>query len=268
MSTLRDDYDPNDIPLNSSAIHRIDTSLFELSLEDDVDKDAGAANNDAALAIDSPIERTFSHKVSANVRAQRWLNRLAYQIARSRPLQAVWAMVVIASVATLYLTLTYRIEHIDDSLILMQELGELDTRVLSLEREFMSQDMQSLKESVQSADTRRVFLDYRALAVWLSEKASFAEQLGLEFSYTLGDSEASAIEGMLEVPIMMVLGSEISNEQVYLRALEFLKRVVSTPFYVELSETTLRGEGKGARELNATLRVWVHSTVKAANYAE
>ncbi|MEL7297749.1 MAG: hypothetical protein AAGJ86_08785 [Pseudomonadota bacterium] len=34
MSMLRDDYDPTDTPLNSSAIFRVDTSLFELDVDE------------------------------------------------------------------------------------------------------------------------------------------------------------------------------------------------------------------------------------------
>lgn len=261
MSTLRDDYDPTDIPLNSSAIFRIDTSAFDLELEEDVDE--GRPIN--ADATNERADSTASYRVSWRVQLQRALNRVAYRVYRNRWLQAAWAGIVIACAVTIAFELTSRIDHIDDNLALVAEVGKLDTELLNISRKWSLEEMKALEQSVARADTRRVFLDYRSLAVWLREKAVFAEQLDLEFAYNLGGSEASQIDDMYEVPVLVTLSSSAADGEAYLRTLEFLKRVVSTPFYVEISEAALTGEGRGARELKATLRVWVHSSVKAVS---
>lgn len=258
MTTLRDDYDPNNIPVNSSAIHRIDASMFELEIEEDVvDSSAQAANSDIAA-----LRATFSHRVTWRIRMQRLFDVLVLKIYHSRWYQVCWAMILVLAAGMLYVTLNHRIEHIDDDVVLMRELGELDTQLLMIEQRWSRQEMQDLQNSVQLADTRRVFLDYRRLALWLSEKNEYANQLGLKFSYRLGDREASDIDDMFEVPIDVRLVAAPDVEQVYQRALEFLKRVVGTAYYVEISEATLRGDGAGADELVATLRVWVHGTFR------
>lgn len=263
MSTLRDDYDPTDVPLNSSAIMKIDTSGFDLALDDEMAEPERPAVN--ADSLELMPEGTTSFVVSPRVQVQRALNKIVYRIYRSRPLQAVWVAVILGCVAIMAYSLTTRVDHIDDNLVLLGELGELDTQLLSISRKWSLEEMKALEQSVASADTRRVFLDYRSLAIWLREKAVFAEQLGLEFGYNLGGSEASQIEDMYEVPVMVTLSSNAENGEAYLRTLEFLKRVVSTPFYVEITEAALTGEGRGARQLQATLRVWVHSSVKAVS---
>ncbi|MEO0614828.1 MAG: hypothetical protein AAFY69_01700 [Pseudomonadota bacterium] len=263
MSSLRDDYDPTDVPLNSSAIMKIDTSGFDLAIEDDMASAEGPAVN--ADSLELAPEPTASFVVSPRVQVQRALNRIVYRIYRSRPLQLAWAAVIVACLALMTYSLTTRVDHIDDNILLLAELGELDTQLLSISRKWSLEEMKALEQSVASADTRRVFLDYRSLAIWLREKAAFAEQLGLEFGYSLGGSEASQIEDMYEVPVLVTLSSNAENGEAYLRTLEFLKRVVSTPFYVEITETALTGEGRGARQLQATLRVWVHSSVKAVS---
>lgn len=259
MSTLRDDYDPTDIPLNSSAIFRIDTSGFDLELEEDV-AEGQAVNADR---LDESIDSTKSYRVSWRVQLQRALNRIAYRVYRNRWLQAAWAAIVVACAAVIVFELTSRIDHIEDNLALAAEVGQLDTELLNISQKWSLEEMKALEQSVARADTRRVFLDFRTLAVWLREKAVFAEQLDLEFAYSLGGSEPSQIDDMYEVPVLVTLSSTAGNGEAYLRTLEFLKRVVSTPFYVEITEATLKGEGRGARELKATLRVWVHSSVKA-----
>ncbi|MEL7311134.1 MAG: hypothetical protein AAFN07_06465 [Pseudomonadota bacterium] len=264
MTTLRDDYDPNEVPLNSSAIRRVDTTLFDLALEEDVAEEGSpAANHDVV----EQFESTIAHRVSPRVRVQRSLDRLAYRISRSRGLQAAWLAAIVACIGLLYFSLTFRLEHIDDNFVLLQQLGELDTELLGIQSRWSAQEMEALERSVETADTRRVFLDYQNLAVWLTEKSFYANQLNLEFGYVLGESEPSAIAGMVEVPIEVTLeGSK--SDQVYLRALEFMKRVVGTAYYVEITEATVRGNGSGAEHLDATLRVWVHTTVKAASHVE
>lgn len=264
MTILRDDYDPNEVPMNSSAIHRIDQTMFDLALEEDLAEQVPPVANHE---VNEPLEATISLRVSRRVQVQRWLDRLAYQIGRSRALQAAWAVTIVACLLVLYVSLSYRLEHIDDNLELMQELGELDREWLYVESRWSAQEMQALQRSVETADTRRVFLDFQNLAVWLTEKSQFAEQLNLEFGYQLRDAEPSAIEGMVEVPVEITLAGS-GTKQVYLRALEFMKRVVGSAYYVEISETAVKGNGDGAESLDATLRVWVHSTVKDGRNAQ
>ena len=73
MSSLRDDYDPTDVPLNSSAIMKIETSGFALALEDDMASAEGPAVN--ADSLELAPEPTVSFVVSPRVQAPRALHR-------------------------------------------------------------------------------------------------------------------------------------------------------------------------------------------------
>ncbi len=124
--------------------------------------------------------------------------------------------------------------------------------------------MQQIADSVQNTDKRRVFSDYQGLAIWLREKGAYAEQLGIGFAYTLGTGTTSRLDDMLELPIEIVLTRlPKSTDSSYLSMLEFLRRAVSTLYYVEIVEAGLESEGLGVTRTVATLRVWVHGKVKA-----
>ncbi|MEL6869513.1 MAG: hypothetical protein AAFO81_06910 [Pseudomonadota bacterium] len=264
---LRDDYDPNDVPLNSSAIHKIDTSLFELAISDDVTAELPVPELEI-VSEQTDFERREQPREaipekSAWVRLQAFFNRIVYRIYVSTYHQIGFVLITLLSIGLLFYSLRYRVVHIDDNIVAMAELGQVETQLLALRADWSSEKMQALKDKVQNADTRRVFVDYRSLAIWLREKGTYAAQLGLEFSYVLGETSASEIEDMLQVPIQVSLRGTQDQSEVYLRALEFLKRVVGTAWYVEIVDASLEGDGRGAEAVKATLRVWVHTSVRA-----
>ncbi|MEO0574254.1 MAG: hypothetical protein AAF004_02240 [Pseudomonadota bacterium] len=268
MTTLRDDYDPNDVPLNSSAIHKVDSSLFELQLSDDAVAVGDTVQELQIVEEPEPAERLDdtrqdSPKKARLVLLQRFLDRIVYRLYVSRAYQVGFAVVALASLGLLFFSLHYRVDHIDDNIVAMAELGRIETTLLAVRADWSQEKMQQISDKVQNADTRRVFVDYRSLAIWLREKGVYAEQLGLEFSYVLGEGQASEIDDMLELPIDVSLRGTASVDDVYLRALEFLKRVVGTAWYVEIVEASLSGGGSGAQSVDATLRVWVHASVRA-----
>ncbi|MEM7611189.1 MAG: hypothetical protein AAF270_05905 [Pseudomonadota bacterium] len=262
MTTLRKDYDPNEIPLNSSAIHKLDDRLMELRLSEDMPGPGLSEVSEQSDFERRLIERERERVVAPHIRFQRTLNSLVYKIYASRRYQVGFAMVWLLSFALLVVSLYWRIDHIDDSVMALTELGQLETELMQVRAQWSAEKMKSLEDSVTTADQRRVFVDYRSLADWLREKGDFARQLGLEFSYTLGAGRVSKIEDMLEVPVVVSLRSPADATQTYLHVLEFLKRLVSTLWYVEIAEASLEGEGQGATSVNATLRVWVHGRIK------
>jgi hypothetical protein len=265
MSSLPNDFRDDNAPISSSAIMPIDTSQFELQVEETRASDATPASPVPTDTVEMRVQATGDYKVSWRVGAQRALNQLVYQLHRNRAFQIGWGLLVAACLALIAFTLTVRLDHIDDDLAIVQELEALETRLVTIRSEWSPEEMAALKENVANADTRRVFLDYRSLAVWLQEKSLFAEQLGLDFRYTLGERSTARIDDMYEVPISATINGPTAQTDTYLRALEFLKRVISTPYYVEISKASLEGQGDGARELTTTLRVWVHSSVRAGD---
>ncbi|MEM8548403.1 MAG: hypothetical protein AAGF46_09610, partial [Pseudomonadota bacterium] len=253
-----EDYDPNEVPLNSSAIHKIDPALFDLEIAEDAPPSPPPVSESSmTIGIDVPHQAPI-------VRVQRWINRLVIRIIVSRAYQASFASLVLASLALLFWSLNYRVSHISDNTLALAELGQVETEMLRVRQIWSEEKMASIEEKVQSADARRVFLDYRSLAEWLRQKSAYAEQLELTFTYTLREGRPSSIDNMLEIPIEVELrGGEAGD--VYLRTLEFLKFMVSTIWYVEIIETSLKGDGSGAQSAKALLRVWVHTTTATEN---
>lgn len=262
MTTLRKDYDPNSVPLNSSAIHKLDDRLLELRLADEMPGDGLSEISEQTDFERRKQDRERLRVVAPHIRFQRMLNSLVYRIYGDRRFQVGFALVWIASIALLVFSLNWRIEKIDDNVVALSELGQVETELMDVRALWSTEKMKSIEDSVNTADERRVFVDYRSLATWLGEKSDFANQLGLEFSYSLGTSRASKIENMLEVPVAVSLKAVPGTEQTFLHTLEFLKRLVSTLWYVEIAEASLQGEGRGATSVNATLRVWVHGRVR------
>ncbi len=261
MTQLRDDFDPNAVPIDSSAIHKIDHKLMELKLADDVPWD-GVPETEAQTDYERRRRgRRGAPKTALRIRIQRLLNAIVYKIYARRSYQAAFVLITLAAIGLIWYSATFRIQVIDEMFTDFSALGELETELLAIKEVWSAEQMQAIEDSVQNADQRRVFVDYRGLAVWLREKSIYAEQLGLNFAYTLGEGSPSRIEDMLEVPIELVLSGSEDATQTYLHVLEFLRRLVSTLYYVEIVEASLEGEGSGASRVTATLRVWVHATV-------
>ncbi|MEL7297750.1 MAG: hypothetical protein AAGJ86_08790 [Pseudomonadota bacterium] len=193
------------------------------------------------------------------------MNRFVYRVFVSRVYQAVIGSVLLLCLGLLAYSLTIRFDHIDDNLEVMAELGAVESELLALRNTWSGEAMQQLKDKVQRADQRRVFTDFQSLAIWLREKSRFADQLGLTFAYQLGEAKPAAIEDMLQVPISLNLKGRPDTQELYLRALEFLKLIVSTAWYVEIIDARLEGNGISSQGVDATLRVWVHGSVAGDN---
>ncbi len=202
-------------------------------------------------------------KIAFRIRVQRILNAAVDEIFASRIARLIFAAVPLISVGLIYFFLGHRMDLIEHTYVEFSELGQVETELLRIREVWSQEEMRSLAESVQNADQRRVFVDYRGLAQWLREKSEFAEQIDLVFSYTLQAGKASSIENMLEVPIEVVITTnEASADQTYLHFLEFMRYMVSSMWYVEIVEAAIESEGGGARQMTVMLRVWVHGTVR------
>lgn len=202
-------------------------------------------------------------KIAFRIRIQRALNSAVDLIYQSTLVKVVFGVIPVVSIALIYYVLFHRVELIESDYSAFSELGRVETKLLKIREVWSQEKMSSIAQSVQSVDQRRVFVDYRGLAQWLAEKGEFAEQLDLEFTYTLQPGSLSSIENMLEVPIEVVITtSEESSDQTYLHFLEFMRHMVSSLWYVEIVEATIESEGGGANRMVVMLRVWVHGTVE------
>lgn len=266
MTKLRENFDPLDVPVNSSGIFKVQDGLMELQLADELPwKDLPEA--DAQSDYERRKQRRYqSPKTAFRIRIQRFLNAIVYRIYASRLWQVGFALVSIVSLALIWFSATQRIQHIDDTYADLTSLGQVETELLKIREIWSAEKMQSIADNVLNADKRRVFTDFQGLAIWLRQKGQYADQLGLRFSYSLGEGRSSRIDDMLELPIKVVLTTkEAQDDQTYLRMLEFLRKAVSTLYYAEIVAASLESKGEGVTQTVATLRVWVHATVTAGD---
>ncbi|MEN7344011.1 MAG: hypothetical protein AAAFM81_13755 [Pseudomonadota bacterium] len=264
MTKLRDSYDPFDIPVDSSGVFKVSDHILALEVAEEVpweNRDAPEAQSDYERR---KRERFSIPKVSLRIRLQRFLNDLVQKISGSRLWQVSMVAIALFSVAMIWYSANYRLQSIDDAYGDLTDLGAVQTELLRVKEQWSAEQMNELANNVASADQRRVFRDYQGLALWLREKGKYAEQLELGFSYTLGGAVPSRIDDMYELPIDITLSSvEGATTSSYLSMLEFLRRTVSTLYYVEIVSAGLQSEGAGVTQTQATLRVWVHSQVSA-----
>lgn len=263
MTKLRDSYDPLEVPVES-GIFKIDDNTLELQVAGELpwrDLPEVDAQSDYERR---GTQRYVMPKTAIRIRVQRFLNTIVYSIYQERRYKVVFALVSILSIALIWYSATFRIQKIDNAYTDLSELGSVETELLQIKEIWSAENMQQIADNVQNADKRRVFGDYQGLAIWLREKGVYAEQLGLGFSYSLGDGVPSKIDDMLELPIEIALTTQPDGDNSsYLSMLEFLRRTVSTLYYVEIVEAALESKGSGVTRTVATLRVWVHGKVKA-----
>ncbi len=264
MTKLRETYDPLDIPVDSSGIFKLDDNTMELQIADEL-----PWRNLPETSAQTDYERRKTQryaipKTALRIRVQRFLNGIVYRIYSDRNFAIAFTLVAVLSLAAIWFSATFRIHKIDQAYTDLGSLGAVQTELLQIKEIWSAEKMEQLADNVANADERRVFSDYQGLAVWLREKGVYADQLGLAFSYSLGEGVPSRIDDMLELPIEIVLITQTGeSEPAYLRMLEFLRRTVSTAYYVEIVDAALESEGSGVNRTVATLRVWVHGKVSA-----
>ncbi|MEM9171110.1 MAG: hypothetical protein AAGA84_00240 [Pseudomonadota bacterium] len=260
MIELRKDYDPSEVPLNSTASIKIDPSVFDLELagEDDTVEQPDLSNATIAQRLNIS-EPTMTVKTrSPWLMMQQLTNRLVFRILVSRRYQLGFVLLTVGSVLLIYWSLNSRVSHVSDNTLALQELTRVESQILQLQSVWSETKMADIKAKVASADARRVFPDYRSLARWLREKSTIASSLGLDFSYTLSDAQSSELADVLQAPIEVKLSKE-GGDDTYFQSLEFFRQVVSSVWHVEILEASFTGDGSGTDAVSATLRVWVHT---------
>ncbi|MEM7082034.1 MAG: hypothetical protein AAF465_04830 [Pseudomonadota bacterium] len=251
--------DLTDIAAEAAARkHRVE----ELRVADQVPWEGVEESPDQTAFERRQSERRDDLRISWQIRVQRFLNNMVDHIVTKRWAQVALVGWTVLCIATIAFYLLFRIEAMDSSLEEFSELGIVETELIRRREAWSEEEMKELAETVESTDRRRVFVDYRGIANWLREKSAFAEQIDLDFSYTMDTGSASSIENMLEVPIQVVITAmDNSEEQTFLHFLEFMRYLASSPWYVEIVESTIESEGEGATKLTVMLRVWVHGKV-------
>lgn len=199
---------------------------------------------------------------SANI--QRLLNDLVRYISKSRLLQAVFVLVFAAAIALIWYTANHRVILIDGAYEAQAQRGLLETELLEKNRQWSAERMQALRDSVANADRRRVFLDYATLADWLRDERAVARAMGLEFAYTLTKHNTSRMAHVDEVTVTIrVTVPQSHDPSAYPDLMRFMREMIKTPWYVEIIDASIMSDRRGARELEAELRIWVHDKVNA-----
>lgn len=203
-------------------------------------------------------------KTSYRIQVQRFLNSIVYKIHASRLFQFLFVVITAAAVALIWYSATHRavlIEEAHDQLVVQ---GQLETEILGIRQIWSEDKMNEISQGVASADQRRVFSDYHSLATWLGENSTYANQLYLDFSYTLGEGTYAQIDNTLEIPISVILKPDNTNpQQTYFQMMEFARHMVSSPWYVDIQEASVESRGAGITELKAQISVWVRRKVKS-----
>jgi len=168
------------------------------------------------------------------------------------------------SITLLWFTAKYRIVQIDGLYSDLATRGQLETELMLKNREWSQERMEALSDSVQSADRRRVFLDYANLASWLSSERDVAAAMDLNFTYVLSKTQTSRMEHVDEVAVFISIKVPRTHDaKAYTDLMRFLREMIKTPWYVEIVEASIVGGERGASDLNAELRIWVHDRVNA-----
>lgn len=205
-------------------------------------------------------------KIAQRIVIQRMLNTIVYKIYGHRICQFLFLGIILGSVFTLWYSIEHRAKLINTTYSEFSIIGELESEILALNQVWSVEQMSEITDLVASVDSRRVFSDYRSLASWLTQKGDYAAQLDLNLSYTLGEGQSGKIDNMLEVPIYVsIKPADSSSDQLYLQILEFMRKMVSTGWYVDIQEAGMESNGDQAGGMTALLRVWVHGDTPADN---
>ena len=170
--------------------------------------------------------------------------------------------ILVGSLTVIWYSMTQRGGLISQGHEVVAERGRVGLHLEELRNKVSQRDLGVVMASVSQAESQ-VFADYQQLAQWLSDRHDYAENLSLNFRYTLGDAAPSQVKNMLEVPIsIQVAVARESADIGYLRVLEFLKNVVDSRWHVEIISAAMVGEAAGVNEMRAKLKVWVHETAE------
>ncbi|MEM9056449.1 MAG: hypothetical protein AAGD86_03170 [Pseudomonadota bacterium] len=224
----------------------------------------------APVSAQGPYERRQSDRdalpprTAKNASIQRFLNDSVRRISKSRPLQAVFALAFVGAIALLWYTANHRLLLIEGTYEAQARRGQLETELLEKNREWSEERMQALRDSVANADRRRVFLDYATLADWLRAERSVARAMELDFAYTLTTHDTSRMPNVDEVTVTIRVHVPTQHEaSAYPDLMRFLREMIRTPWYVEIMDASINSDSRGARDLEARLRIWVHDKVNA-----
>ncbi len=209
-------------------------------------------------------ERDDLPKMAYRLSLQKRINELVRRLTKSRIWQVAFVSLFASSIALIWFTAEHRIILIDGVYADLATRGQLETELLNKNREWSQERMQALNDSVLSADRRRVFLDYSTLAGWLAAERDVAGSMGLTFTYSLSKTKTSRMAHVDEVAVLIgIQVPDTHDAAAYSDLMRFLREMIKTPWYVEIVDASIISSGRGAKELTAELRIWVHDEVNA-----
>jgi len=221
--------------------------------------------------VDEPVvtpqrrARTRPRPSSPRLLVYRLLNGLVDGVQGNRLGKAILLIIVAVSIGTIWYSMTQRGELIIHGHTIVSQREALAVQLDDLRLVVAAQDVDAVMVGVTQAENR-VFPEYRQLAQWLADQNSYAERLGLNFRYTIGDVTSARVKNMLEVPIAIEVATGGKAAGVgYLGVLEFLKNIIDAPWYVEIVSASLGGESVGVTEMKANLQVWVRGVTGPLN---
>lgn len=248
----------SDSPIEREAPH-LDASLESpMRLDDWADMaEANQKNFDRRNR-----QRKKQPRISSRIQVQRLLNAIVYRIHGSRFYQIGFALITALSLGLIWFSLSERAPLASQAYEDISEIGRLETELLAIQQLWSDERMNEINEGIKSADKRRIFSDFQGLAIWLNDKGNYANQLDLSFEYHLEEGTRAQIDNTLEIPIAITLKPKDQDaNSAYFQLMEFTRRMLSTPFFVNIQETRVESSGEGATELQTKISVWVHEQV-------
>ena len=83
-------------------------------------------------------------------------------------------------------------------------------------------------------------------------------QLSLDMKYQLKPQLPTKLIGVIQVPISMDINVLPGNaDKSYLRMLEFMRGLIDEAYYLEISESILKSNGKGVQSMNLLINIWL-----------
>lgn len=214
------------------------------------------------LAADNRLERRLEPRPEPPQphlapRTRRFIDAVAEKIDASWIGWLLYSLTSLIAVAYIVWTLVIHTTAVREDHTKMVELADLERTYVALTDQFSRDELRELLDKISTAE-RSVFPDYAKLAGWLSRQADAARTLDLNLSYVMLDTVPAQIKNVAEVPIELTLVPLEGHESgAYLRMLGYLRGLVDATEHLEITDASLRGNGRTAERLESTIHIWV-----------
>lgn len=133
---------------------------------------------------------------------------------------------------------------------LLDELGDLQLKVSGIDPDTLAAELQQ--------ESSKVFQGFPYLAAWNAALAETAAEHNIALQTKVGDAHHSAVPGILEVPVLLILkGNTQGADNFYQVAMQLVGRVLRDHWHIDVISTQATGDGTQMVQLTIQAQVWV-----------